>query len=746
MPLLLGGSAFLLSCGEKKSDDAQETAETALSSTEGASEEVLKNGASVSTASGETEAIPDIALEEVAKVTGFAQNLPADIEGYLSLLKAGDSYDELRGTGLGQLLGEIAAEQGQDLEELNQGPGTQMARSILGEEFFIAFGKSSGVQGAKLQKLYKGYYNAIGMMMVKGMESEVTGDNDAMMNMMMNPLALLGEPKDVIADFETMKLPPVTIGMKVGDADIREQIYGIISGQFASAMEFGIPGFEELAFEKEGVQLTGVTIAGKPLAELMNEERDDAAQFLGGEEVFDKLRKAVASKNIHAATGILGDYILIYLGGDLEGFKLSRGVSDSLLGQKCNEFMKLYAKKDIRVLSFVEKGALTALADSTEILASMATGAKSALEDSEVFGDTRDIQTLLGHVAQVEGELMAMGTYEAQGWVGFVEEGFKVESHGGSSLPSLNFEKNHTFTSLAEQDDVLLYANTVANPEFSAKLDEYLRAITEASYLASKHFNGLDLDDPDYQEFKQGFEVFDQLAAKDLVEIWSAVTGDLTTGTGEESAVIIDLKGSMPKIPNVPEVAIDKGIAPRMAVILPVNDRAKIKSSWKRINTAVTNMIKNGHDAGMLPEEIVMQEVFKSQQAGLDTYNFQIPFTTQDSLPTVGLNDEIFIASTSQVLNSEIVSRLKQPHPVIRNGSYLKLNFAELREFAEAWLKLVEENQDAFFKRDYEKEDFVENLPMFKETLESLKELNSYTLHSRKIGGKVRTSHHFKTN
>lgn len=745
-PLLLGGSMFLLSCGEKKTDEAKEAVENALEASEEAAEKGAEVATSIVAPSDEKEEIPNVALEEVAKVTGFAQNLPADIEGYLSILKGGQSYDELRKTKIVKFIEEAAAAQGGDLEELEKEPGMEMARSVLGEEFFLAFGKTAGVQAAKIQELYKGYYQAIGMIMIKGMETEVTGDNDAMMNVMSNPMGLLGDPQEVIAAFESMKLPPVTIGMKVSDPDMREQIYGIISGQLASSLEIGIPGLQELAFEKDGVQLSGVTIAGEPLAEMLNAERDDAAGFLGGEEAFDKLVKAVASKNIHAATGILGDYILIYLGGDLEGFKLSKGVNDSLLSNKDKNFLKLYTKKDIRVVSFVEKDAANAIGGSTEALASMALGAKSALEESEVFGDTRDVQTLLVNAAKVEGELFAMVDHEAFGLVGFVEEGFKLESHGGSNQPSLDFETPHTFTNLANQQDVLLYANMTMNPAYSAKLNEYLSTITETAYLASRQFHELDLDDPDYQEIKQGFEVFDQLAANDLAEIWSALAGDFASGTGGETAIMIDLKGTMPKIPEVPEVALEKGIAPRVAIVMPVNDRAKIKSSWDRINKAVTKIIKNGHDAGMLPEEIVMQEVFKSQQSGLDTYNFQIPFTTQDALPTAALNDELFIASTSQVLNGEIVSSLKKPQTVARKGFYLKLNFAQLYHFTESWLKLVEENLDTFFPQENQKEDFVENLPMLKKSLESMKELESYTIHSRHLSGKVRTSHHFKMN
>lgn len=579
--------------------------------------------------------------------------------------------------------------------------------------------------------------------MVQMMANELVGDG-GMPAMMNTPLGMFGDPKDLIDLIEGASLPPITIGLKVSDADVREQIAGMIAGQFASSLEFGVPGLEELALEKEGVQLSGISISGAQLAEMMEEVRDEVAQMIGGDDGFLRLQKAIAARNIHVATGVLGDHILIYLGDSLSGFKLAKGLDDSLLSHKDAEFLKLYARKDVRMMGIIEDGAMNKISTGVEIIASMAKGAQEGLAESEVFGDTRDIQTLLGGVAKVEGELLGMGTYSSKGWVGFIEEGFKLESHGGSSVPQADFETSHTFTSLDAQDDIFLYANTVGNPEHSAKLAEYLEVATETAYLAVKKFNGLDLDDPGFQEFKQQFDVFDQIAAKDLAEMWSVITGDFNEGTGSESALIIDLKGALPKIPKAPAVVLEKGIAPRIALVMPVKDRAKLKNSWTRMEAAITNVIKNGHETGMLPEEVIMPGILDSEKYGLNSYFIGVPIFTKDSNPNVSLSDDLFIASSSPTLNGEIVASLKKPQTVARKGSYLRMDFVQLQEFLAEWLKLTEENQDEFFKSDFAKEDFTENLPMIKKTLAAFEELDSYILHTREIEGKVRSSHHFK--
>jgi hypothetical protein len=312
-------------------------------------------------------------------------------------------------------------------------------------------------------------------------------------------------------------------------------------------------------------------------------------------------------------------------------------------------------------------------------------------------------------------------------------------------MPQLDFSVDHAYSALGEGEGVFLYADTVSGKEFSDKLLELVNTWGEAAYMAAKQASDFDIDDHDFQEFKQGFELFDGLAAKDLTEIWNAISMDFHPGTGQEGAFLIDLKGTLPKVPGVPSVAIEKGAAPRVALVMPVTDRAKIKQSWVRMNDAITRMVKSVNEAGLVPAEIPMQEPLESEKYGLNTYFFPIPTTTKDVNPNVSLNDDIFIASTSPTLNGQIVEALKKPAKTKRHGSYTIVNFTELHTFTKQWLKLVEENTGDFFKGNNDaQEDFTENLPLLKQALKALEELDSFTSHTRKIGDKVRGSMHFK--
>ena len=83
--------------------------------------------------------------------------------------------------------------------------------------------------------------------------------------------------------------------------------------------------------------------------------------------------------------------------------------------------------------------------------------------------------------------------------------------------------------------------------------------------------------------------MFDELAAGDLKNIWEALTTDWAQGTGDEGALIIDTRGTLPRVPEVPGVIIEKGLIPRIAYVTPVTDREKISTAWKssRVQSAI---------------------------------------------------------------------------------------------------------------------------------------------------------------
>ena len=459
---------------------------------------VLAGGSLVSLSFGETPAVnkqtltqlvqadatPAANVAALAKKAGFAAHLPKNTEGYLSILGGYDMYERLKKTEIGKLIVETMADQGMDLAEAEADESVGILKAVVGEELFFAFGDTSGDQYVHLNAINKSSSFHQMKMMVAMASAALKGEDDpgGMQGLAMSMFSgILGDPKAGIDIFEKAEMPPLTLGFKVSDADMREQLAATIAGFLGQALEAGEEApFVEINETRSGVELTGITVNGKRAADLADEDtRQEMSQVFGGRAEVDRFMGAVAKKNLHVATGVKGDYVVIYLGGSLEGFKLVDESADSLVANEGMDFLSKYADKDVRMLLFGEGEAFDKMTSDSEAFASLALGLKAGLADTDAFGDTRDVQTLLGHVAKVDKELFGMMDYSRSGVVGFIEDGFKIEGHGGSNLPSIDTKTAHSYSALGEMEDVLFYSNSRSNPEFTGKLFDMVDSLDD---------------------------------------------------------------------------------------------------------------------------------------------------------------------------------------------------------------------------------------------------------------------------
>jgi hypothetical protein len=493
------------------------------------------------------------------------------------------------------------------------------------------------------------------------------------------------------------------------------------------------------------VTLTGFSVDGKKAAALADEDtRQEMSGFFGGRAEVDRFLKAVAQKNLHIATGLKGDYVLFYLGGTMDGFKLVEDPQDSLLAKDGMDFLRNYAGKDIRVLMFGEGEAFNQMMEDSEAVSSIALGIKEGLSETDAFGDTRDIQTLLSHVARLDGQLFDMIDYGDSGMVGFLENGFKIESHGGSNLPSIDTKNPHAFSALGGMEDLLFYSNSRSNPEFTGKLYELIDSFGEAIYLMGRRVSELETEDFDFEQFRDGFQMFEQVAGKDLAEIWTAITVDWAQGTGDEGAIIIDTKGTMPRIPEIPGVVIEQGRIPRISYVTPVTNPKKLTQSWGKIEKSVTNILKALEEQG--GPAIPMQELIENEKGGIRSFFYPIPTTTNNARPIVAMTEKNFYLSTSQTAVAEIKATLEKGGGPIRHGSYSRVNFSAASDLAQYWVDLAKKNADELFENDFQKDDFMENVPLIEKYIAAFGQFKDFTTHVRKEEGKSRMSIHFNLN
>jgi hypothetical protein len=290
-------------------------------------------------------------------------------------------------------------------------------------------------------------------------------------------------------------------------------------------------------------------------------------------------------------------------------------------------------------------------------------------------------------------------------------------------------------------EDVVFFSNSRSNPDFNSKLYELLSSLGEAAYLLASRASDLDANDNDLREFGEGFKMFDQTVAKDLRTIWEALTIDWSEGTGNESAIIIDTKGSLPTVPGVPGALVEEGLIPRVAYVTPVTDRAKVSASWKKIEGAIKGLLKTVKE--MEGPDIPMQAIDDKTEDGVTYYTTQIQFSTPNARPVVGVSDQHFYLATSPKFIGELNAAMSKPGPA-RSGSYTKVDFKAAGDFAKYWVKLLKDNADEIFANEFERDDFNANLPLVEKFLTAFGQLEEFTSHIREEDGETRTSIHFK--
>jgi hypothetical protein len=179
-------------------------------------------------------------------------------------------------------------------------------------------------------------------------------------------------------------------------------------------------------------------------------------------------------------------------------------------------------------------------------------------------------------------------------------------------------------------------------------------------------------------------------------------------------------------------------------MVMPVTDREKIQSAWKKMNESTTSLLAKISE--MNGEEIPMQKPISSEKDGFVTWFFSLPFTSDDFMPSVTLNDKWFIASTSKTQALELAAKAGVEAGTPRPGLWMDMNFVALQQYAKETLAMVEENSTAIFgENEFALNEFQENKELYGKYIASLDDLDKITVHTRREGGELRSSVHFKT-
>jgi hypothetical protein len=714
---------------------------------------------------------PGLSAEERGAKLGFVRHLPQDSEVVLSFHNGTKTADRVKASKLWKLvqqqMGAVGMGMGpadqEDMEKEAEAqedgavveaapaadpvaPGEEKEpvgpAGLFGTEFTMALGKSSADQFGNLLTFNRrmGYFQmrSVAKAFVAAMKS---GDASAITESFSNGYGpelakdLLEDPQSGIALFEKTKMPPVYLAFRTAEAD-----RATAAQQVAAMVEnVNLLGemVEPVEVQASGSTFQGFKILGTKVSAMMAEDRESMEEDLEAAKV-DQLLAVVSKKDIVIVSGTVGDYIVLFFGGSVDDLKLAGSASQSLVATDALAFTDAYASKELAAVVYGQKQGMDTLISAAGGLSDMTDGLRDGLAGSDGLGDTRDLEAMFKIVAEREAALRALTGSDSLGMVGFFEEGLKLESYGGTDSGMVDWKSPNKLASLGDSEDVLLFANATANAVYDEKARAYFEALLETAYAMTMKVAEAPVEGEQMAQFKAMAGMFDEKFRPDMVALWDAFGNDFGGGLGNESALIVDLKGSAPAVPGIPQAVVDKAKVPRISIVAPVTDRAKLAGSWDKINTTLTGTLAKISE--MTGQKIPMQKPISSERSGNTTWFFPMPFFTDDFLPSVTVGDKWFVASTSKNQALDLIAKA-DAGGATRDGLWFSLNFKTLEKYAQETSALIDENSEALTGTaltDQQKKTI-------KNAIAILGDLDTLTAHSRREAGVLRSSVHFKT-
>jgi hypothetical protein len=731
--LVVPAMIFLGACGKKEEVKAPETppavGEVEVTPPKPAPEPVVKPTA--------------LSPEKRAEMLGFVRHLPQDTEIVMSLHNGSQSASRVKSSKLWKL---IQAETGMGFGDLPEDAETTDGEeaepngpsALFGKEFTIALGKPVGEQTAHLLKLNgRSTYFQMRMMAKSLAEAAKSGDLDNLADAMGSQFGeqllreMLTDPESGVALLERMKMPPLYLAFRT-----TEEGREAAAQQLAALTEnLGMFGemVEPVEVEKAGQTFAGRKISGAAIAEALKEDRTMLDGMMET-EVADRLIAAIAQKDLIVLSGTIGDYALLFFGSSADDLVLADDTGKSLAATDDLAFCDGHAGKELAAVVYGRKESLNRMIDGVNGLGDITNGLRDGLAGSEGFGDTRDLEALLRMVSEREASLRKLTSTDAYGLVAFFEDGLKIEGYGGTDTGAIDWESPNKLATLGNGSDVALFINMTTQDAYDEKLRAFFKVLTETVYALAMHVADLPGEDGEMAEFKEMAGIFDGKFRPHVVAMWEALGWDFSAGLGGENALIVDLSGTVPPIPGVPQSVADDAKFPRISVVSPVTDRAKLATAWEKMNVGIAGILKEV--GAMQGKEIPMQKRTSSERDGYTTWFFSMPFFNDDFMPSVTVGDEWFAASTSK--NQALDLLAKAGGGEAGKGLRMHVNFAALATFANETLKVLAKNPDAV---PLDEEDMEEIRSM----AAALEDFDKLSVHVRRENGQLRSSIHFKT-
>ena len=621
--------------------------------------------------------------EKEAKPFGLVSKLTQDTEIIFGLTHFEEFANEIGKSNTWKKIIELLDLQaGFDISDLAEPWGAAM--DVIGEDAFFGFGKGTAANLDRLTKLSDEYnkisYEVAGSQLLSELGF---GGNESSPEELMKDLLdqLLGDEN---GEFEKtlneLQLPAFIAGAKVGDGMAAQLV-----GQF-SAMEDQLPPFVLTSeFDvSEGVTFRSWSVAAKDVFD--DNARDQMRQEIGDEKLAEKLEEIIDSKKVEVSFGAHGDFLIVGFGPDHSHIKFVENEDDSLMAISDFQFAKGYADKKILAYNYFSKEALSAF-NSPGQFSSLTEGLAEILKS---INEEIDIEKIIPLVSKLGKQLDDATKLNIDSTAGVLyrEDGLKWASIGGASVPGVDTNVPLKLAPAVSEDAFLLIntAEKIDSRKNSIATFETVAQILHGAGQTAIQFQG-------DQQVAEMFEMFDGMFRPKLLKIWSIFKSKVANGLGSEGGIVVDLKGSMPKIPGVPAEFVKNGKVPRISIFNSVKNRKHLAEAWEQLVPAINEIAAAipGQEPG---QEFQIPDTLSMDGKNLTTHFIGLPFVSNDFLPSLSISDELFFLSTSKKATDELSAAIIENKNNDMNGLVLRVNVEQLIQFANAWIGLIEKSED----------------------------------------------------
>jgi len=670
-----------------------------------------------------------VTFQEIAKIINAVENMPlwqalAD-DGTARPFRAEEDEDD----DFSDLQGIMHEENGQDF-------GNMMSpMDLFGSEVTLALGPGSSARLAAWMEFNRRstYFQ------MRGFANALSNKRELSRTGMTPTLSIIGALAGAAAGIEiygelvqdraamraldAFQIPPIYLAVRA-DAENITRAHDTLSVPvhgFANFSEMVAP----VEISRSGSTFKGYRLIGSDVADSMAEAREFMAEVFG-EEVFDKFIDFVKTREIVALSGIVGDYAVLFFGSSVEEFQLAESDADAITAGETLAFADPQLEHPLHALIYGEENLVTKLAESAGGLADIALGLRDGFAANDRDGRNRDLVALLQVVAERERTLRALARHHAVGITLVNDQGPRVDAHGGTS-GIFDFQSPAHFAALGDDPEVAVFLNICVDSRYSARSTAYTEAILETIYALLMRLMDTPIADEDDFGFdpmafvRQYTAMFESEFRGDIVNIWRALAHDMRLGLGRESAIIIDLNGTVPALPGVPEALAGSANSPRIAYLAPVADRDRLASAWSGVHESASRITTR---VGQMAErEFPMPKAISSESNGLSSWFLPLPYFDDEFLPSVTLDDSWFAIGSSRKQSVELVRRLGDLEPHNGGGMRFHVNFPLIVASQLKQLTTLVENRDAILETGkIDAEDFESTMASIESIARGLQE------------------------